>query len=302
MKNKYLILIIIILSFIAVFSSRKKSLPAFFNDDINLNVLDPKTKDITNLKLEEYVVGVVAAEMPASFNEEALKAQAIAARTYAFYKMKNTNQEYDVIADISNQAYITIEEMQELWHENFSLYYGKVKEAVDSTKNLIMTYNNEPIIAYYFAMSNGKTEEASLVFGESKNYLESVDSSWDEKVKNFIVEKEFTKEEFCRSLNLNCENNNININNINRSDTNRVNTIEINNKVYAGTEFRKLLTLRSTDFTIEVTDKVTITTKGYGHGVGMSQYGANEMAKLGHNYEEILKYYYQNIELKTINV
>ena len=204
------------------------------------------------------------------------------------------------MTDVTNQVYITEEQMQEKWGDDFAFYYTKVKEAVADTKNLVMEYDGEVISAYYFAMSNGSTEDVSLVFGEKRDYLVSVDSPWDESVKNFSVTTTFTQEEFCTKLNIDCSS--INIGSINRSATNRVNTIVINNQEFKGTTFRSLLGLRSTDFTISVADNITITTKGYGHGVGMSQYGANEMAKNGSTYEDILKYYYKDVDIVEINV
>ena len=236
--------------------------------------------------------------MPASFEVEALKAQAIAARSYAMNKVNSSKKTYDLVTDVSNQVYITQDEMKEKWQSEYDYYYNKIKDAVLETKGLVMKYNDEIISAYYFAMSNGSTEDVSLVFGESKDYLQSVDSSWDENVKNFTVETNITKEEFCKKLDISC--NDIIINNIKRSETNRVNEITINNKTFKGTEVRSILNLRSTDFNIEINESIKITTKGYGHGVGMSQYGANEMAKNGSTYEEILKHYYNNIEISKI--
>ena len=301
MKNKYLLIVVFVLSVTAILSSRSST--SFLDekeDGTLVNLYNPKTKEINSLDLEEYVLGVVAAEMPASFNEEALKAQAIAARTYAVYKLEHTNKEYDLIADVSNQAYINKDEMREKWQDEFAYYYKKIQNAVESTKSVIMFYKDEPIIAYYFAMSNGSTEDSSLVFGEKNDYLTSVDSLWDKDVRNYEVINTISKTEFCQKLNILCDN--IIIDNINKSGTGRVNTIMINNKIFKGTEVRSLLGLRSTDFEINVKDNIEITTKGYGHGVGMSQYGANEMAKLGYKYDEILKYYYQNVELKPIHV
>ena len=238
--------------------------------------------------------------MPASFDEEALKAQAIAARSYAINKINTSTTSYDVLTDITNQVYITIEQMQEKWGNDFNYYYEKIKNAVDATKGLVMTYDGEVISAYYFSMSNGYTEDVAAVFGGEKDYLVSVEYSWDKNVKNFTVLTTISKKEFCTKLNIEC--NNIVINKIKRSDTNHVETILINNKEFKGTEIRSLLGLRSTDFTIEIDNDIKITTNGYGHGVGMSQYGANEMAKLGYTYDEILKYYYKNIEIEKINV
>ena len=301
MQNKYLIIIIVVLSIIAIVSSPNKEETAYFNDDlVNVTVKDVDSNEETNLDLEEYVVGVVAGEMPASFEIEALKAQAIAARSYALSKIETSTESYDLVTDITNQVYITTEDMQEKWGEDYDFYYDKIKYAVAATKNLVMEYEGDVISAYYFAMSNGATEDVSLVFGESRDYLKSVDSSWDESVKNFSVTTTFTKEEFCSKLSIDCSN--ITIGAIDRSSTNRVNTIVINDKEFKGTTLRTLLGLRSTDFTIDISDDIKITTKGYGHGVGMSQYGANEMAKNGANYEEILNHYYKDIDIVEINV
>lgn len=301
MQNKYLIIIIVVLSIIAIVSSPNKEETAYFNDDlVNVTVKDVDSNEETNLDLEEYVVGVVAGEMPASFEVEALKAQAIAARSYALSKIETSTESYDLVTDITNQVYITTEDMQEKWGEDYDFYYDKIKNAVSATKNLVMEYEGDVISAYYFAMSNGATEDVSLVFGESRDYLKSVDSSWDESVKNFSVTTTFTKEEFCSKLSIDCSN--ITIGAIDRSSTNRVNTIVINDKEFKGTTLRTLLGLRSTDFTIDIADDIKITTKGYGHGVGMSQYGANEMAKNGASYEEILNHYYKDIDIVEINV
>lgn len=299
MKNKYLIIIIIFLSIIAILSSRNNT--TFFNNEKNneVSLYDPVTEKINKIDLEEYVIGVVAAEMPASFHDEALKAQAIAARTYAVYKIKTSNKEYDLIADISNQAYINKKQMQEKWKEDYAYYYEKIMNAVKNTENKIMTYEDEVIISYYFAMSNGNTENVTSVFGEQKDYLVSVESLWDKNVNNFEVNNTITRSDFCNSLEINCDN--IIINNIVKTDSNRIDTITINNKSYKGTEIRSLLNLRSTDFDININEsEIEIITRGYGHGVGMSQYGANEMAKLGYKYDEILKYYYKNIEISNL--
>ena len=301
MQNKYLIIIIVVLSIIAIVSSPNKEETAYFNDDlVNVTVKDVDSNEETNLDLEEYVIGVVAGEMPASFEIEALKAQAIAARSYALSKIETSTESYDLVTDITNQVYITTEDMQEKWGEDYDFYYDKIKNAVAATKNLVMEYEGDVISAYYFAMSNGATEDVSLVFGEARDYLKSVDSSWDESVKNFSVTTTFTKEEFCSKLSIDCSN--ITIGAIDRSSTNRVNTIVINDKEFKGTTLRTLLGLRSTDFTIDISDDIKITTKGYGHGVGMSQYGANEMAKNGASYEEILNHYYKDIDIVEINV
>ncbi len=261
--------------------------------------LQNENGEITNLDLEKYVIGVVAGEMPASFELEALKAQAIASRTYAMYK-KSLNQEYDVLATTADQVYLTLEQMQEKWQNDYEEYYNKIKEAVYQTRNLVLKYNNEIIKSYYFAMSNGYTEEAVNVFNESQDYLVSVESKGEEEISDNVIKTiSMSKTEFCQKLNIECQN--IKITDINYSISGRINNLKINNTQFLGTKLRSLLNLRSTDFQIEVADnEVLITTKGYGHGVGMSQYGANAMAKNGSSYEEILKHYYQNVTINQI--
>ena len=255
-----------------------------------------KNNEVLELNLEDYIVGVVAGEMPASFNSEALKAQAVASRTYAMYKMQESDN-YEMKSTTDDQVYNTIEEMKSKWGSDFDKYYNKIKSAVNDTKGLVMKQDNKIFKSFYFAMSNGYTEDSSAVFGESN--LVSVSSPWDnESLNKFIVETIFSKEEVARLLNINSIDN---IEIISRDKTNRVSTIKVNNKKYTGVEFRMALKLRSTDFTIkEDNGNYIITTKGYGHGVGMSQYGANGMANDNYTYDKILKYYYYNVEITEI--
>jgi len=236
--------------------------------------------------------------MPASFELEALKAQAVAARTYAMYKINNTQGNYDVIDTINDQVYLTKLEMQEKWGSDFQKYYDKIYKAVQTTQDLVLKQNDKIIKAFFFSMSNGYTEDSIAVFKEGN--LESVESKWDnESLNNFKVTTNFTIDTLKDKLSITDDTINLKI--LSRSDTNRVTSIQANNKTYTGIEFRKLLTLRSTDFEIEKTDNgYDITTRGYGHGVGMSQYGANGMAQEGYTYDEILKYYYQETEIKTL--
>ncbi len=304
MNNKYLFIIVIILVVIASVSSSKKRTTSFNNAEEKVKeniIVKIKNKDntVNNIELEQYVIGVVAGEMPASFNDEALKAQAIASRTYAVYKMNTSKGDYDLVTDVSNQVYITNEEMQEKWGSDYNKYLEKVTNVVNDTKDLVMTYNGEVIESFYFAISNGKTENVTSVFNEERDYLKSVESS-DTNVNNFMKTITISRSEFCNKLNINCDN--IIIKDIKYNETGRIDELNINNKVFKGTEIRRLLSLRSTDFKINVSDNISITTKGYGHGVGMSQYGANEMAKNGSSYEEILKHYYQNIDIVKNNV
>ena len=182
------------------------------------------------------------------------------------------------------------------WKEGYNQYYNKLFKAVNDTKGEVVSRNGEILQTYYFSMSNGKTENSQNVF-DVTTFL-SVDSPYENtNLKNFEVEKEFTKEELLRLLNLN----EIEVQDVTKNNTGHVDNIVITNKKFKGTEFRKILNLRSTDFEIKKSgDNYLIKTRGYGHGVGMSQYGANEMAKKGYDYRDIISHYYQNSEMTKI--
>ena len=247
------------------------------------------------IDLEDYVFGVVASEMPALFQEEALKAQAVASRSYAMSKLKGNLIE--ISSSINDQVFSTNYELYDKWKEKYDEYYNKIYNSVISTNNLVISRDNKILKTYYFSMSNGHTENSKTVFKE--DLFESVESPLEVNLKNFINEKEFTKEELMDLFN----SNELIIGDIKLNNTSHVDSIRINNKNYSGIEIRKLLKLRSTDFEIkEDGEKYVFITKGYGHGVGMSQYGANEMAKQGKNYQEILGHYYTNTEIINLNV
>lgn len=266
------------------------------NDSNNRDTIYVSTiinNEKTELSLEDYIVGVVSCEMPASFDIEALKAMSVAARTYALYK-RNKNRTLKTTTD--DQCYIDINTMKNKWKNNFDKYYNKISNAVNDTKGEYMTYNDKAIIAFYFSISNGKTENVENVFSQKLDYLVSVDSSWDKKNSSNEKDIKMKVSDFFKKLSINDEK--INDIKIDRSSTNRINNIKINGKSYKGTKFRSLLNLKSTDIEIKYdNDYVYIHTVGYGHGVGMSQYGANYMAQDGYKYEEILKHYYTGIKI-----
>lgn len=247
--------------------------------------------------LEEYVIGVVAGEMPASFNLEALKAQAVASRTYALYKLSNIKN-YVLSTSISDQVYLNESQMKAKWGSDYNYYYNRIKQAVDATKNQVLKYGDNLAITYYFAISNGYTDNAKTVFNEDKAYLVSVDSSWD-KNYSYISSFSMLKNNFCSRLNISC--NNISITNVVRGDNHYVDEITINGVKFTGRQIFNKLNLKSHDFDLSVNGNyINITTYGFGHGVGMSQYGAQGMSSSGYNYEQILAHYYQNTKLSVI--
>jgi stage II sporulation protein D len=253
---------------------------------------------VETISLEDYVAGVVSAEMPAAFNIEALKAQSVLARTYALKKVDN-NQ---VLSDTtSNQVYKDIQELKAMWGSSFDTYYNKVKNAVLDTKGSYLTYNGSYIEAVYHSTSNGMTEDSLAVWGNSYPYLKSVDSHWDLSASSYLREtsKEFDVLSSIIGIDFNST---TSIEVLSRTSSNRIDKIMIGGKVYTGVEARNLLGLRSTDFDIRFEEgKAVFVTRGYGHGVGMSQYGANGMAKEGYKYDEILSHYYPNTQIKKLS-
>lgn len=257
---------------------------------------------ISEVPFEEYIVGVLAGEMPVSFDLEALKAQAVASRSYVMKQMAyNINNDYDVVDTVSNQVYLDENYLKEAWKDKYTEYINKLKTAVLETNGEYLEYNNEVVEAYFFSTSAGFTENSEEIFNKKLNYLRSVDSSWDSEVSPiFSSNNYFTLKDFCNKLNIICSNK-LNIEVLEKTSTGRTKKIKINGKTFEASKVRELLSLKSTYFTIYQNDSnITINTKGYGHGVGMSQYGALAMAQKGYTYEEILKHYYQGVEIKKI--
>ena len=248
--------------------------------------------DVINISLTEYLVGVVAGEMPASFPIEALKAQAVVARTYT---MKSLQIGRKLTDSTSTQVYKDNNQLRNLWGNDYDRYYQRIYDAVTSTDNICVYYNGDYIDAVYHSTSNGYTEDAVNVWGNRIPYLQTVASTWDQNVSSYL--KIITKEESDIISILGLDNlDEIQI--LERNNSGRVEKVQIGNKIFSGVELRNMLGLRSTDFEIiKDNNIITITTKGYGHGVGMSQYGAKGMAEQGYSYREILNHYYTNVNI-----
>ena len=249
---------------------------------------------VVSLELEDYVTGVVGAEMPALFSSEALKAQAVIARTYAL----KANSMGQVLSDNeSTQSYKDNGELASLWGGNYSSYYSKIKDAVNSTKGVYLTYNGNYIEAVYHSTSNGRTEDSSNVWGNYYPYLVSVESSYDNTNPSFSISKSFSYSDLSSKLGIGV-NSSSEFNILGYTSGGRVSSISIDGNQFSGVSFRSMLGLRSADFDIVKNDDgVVITTRGYGHGVGMSQYGANGMGKAGYSYSDILLHYYPGVSL-----
>ena len=277
------------------------------NDEITFNfssnsvvrVYRESTGVIDIVPIEEYVLGVLAGEMPIEFEIEALKAQAVAARSYVMIQMeRNNKKDYDVVDSTLNQVYLDEKYLIKAWKNSYTDNINKIKTAVLSTKGEYVSYKGKVAETLFFSTSPGRTENSEDVFVSKVAYLRSVDSSWDTISPVFETKKAYTLVNFYDALNLNYSDT-LNIEILDKTQTGRIKKIKINGKVFNGSDISSILGLRSTYFNIEKSDnKVTIINKGYGHGVGMSQYGAQAMAIKGYKYSDILKYYYQGIEIK----
>ncbi len=273
-----------------------------------VKVMNASSKNITEMNLKEYLIGVVAEEVNPAFHEEAIKAQIVAAHTKLEYTKlhKNGNLKDADITDSasSHQGFLTEDEQREKWGENYNAYREKIAKCVDEVLNVIISYENEPINAVFHAISNGQTENASDVWGGNYPYLVSVQSVGDKLSPAYHSKVTVTKEEFMKKLTEKdadlSEKPEKWINKITNTSTGMVSKIVIGGKEFKGTEIRTLFGLKSSTFTVKYEDNnFTFTVCGYGHGVGMSQYGADYMARQGFKYDEILKHYYKNVELKS---
>lgn len=249
---------------------------------------------VINLNMTDYLIGVVSSEMPASFNLEALKAQSVLARTYAL-KAKQTGKK--LTDTVSTQSYIDIDQMKNKWGNSFNIYYNKIKNAVENTNGEYLSYNGNYIEALYHSTNNGKTESSLDVFGNYYPYLISVSSEYDKNASSYLRTINMPLDTISNKLGLSLNNDSV-INILSYTDGGNIKEININENNFSGKKVRELLGLRSADFDISISDNnANITTRGYGHGVVMSQYGANGMANAGYGYKDILSHYYPGTTL-----
>ena len=259
-----------------------------------ITVYRSESSEFHILEFERYLIGVVAAEMPALFELDALRAQAIAARTYAMRILEHD----DYILDTTmHQVFLDDDQLKERWGNDFDIHFATIEEAVTSTYGIVLTYDDELITPMFFAMSSGATENSEDVFGTARPYLRSVVSTGYEDRTDFAVCELFTIDELREAFN----DDSIIADDIlvlRYSEGGNVAEISIGTKTYTGREVREILGLRSAAFSISDSRRgITFTTYGHGHGVGMSQHGANAMALKGYDYVEILQHFYQNVML-----
>ena len=277
-----------------------------------IKLLHKKTGEVEEVNIDDYLCNVVSAEMPADYEEEALKAQAVVARTYTIYKIENKKHDNADICDDSSccQAWISKEDRFARWEESKrESNWNKIQNAVNSTKGEIITYDNKPINAFFHSNSGGTTEIPVNVWGGTGYpYLQVVETAGEEGYAQYASEVELTNDEVLNKLKEKYPDIQIDFSNqedikiLEYTDSNRVKTVKFGNHEISGVEARTIFGLKSTNFEIIKEDgKIKFSVKGYGHGVGMSQTGANTLAKEGKNYKDIINHFYANVEIKDVN-
>ncbi len=279
------------------------SIQTNIDNTAKIKVLKSESNTVEEIAFSDYILGVVAAEMPASYSDEALKAQAVAAYTYALYQ-KNTNadKEYDITdSSATNQRYITLSEAREKWGKNADLYEKKIKNALASVEGEYISYGGKPILALYHAISAGKTESCKSVFGQDLPYLIVRDSIGDLLNSDYTSKVSLSEQEFTAKIKEKVETSGDAsgwISEVKHRPNGYVEDVTICGKTLTGAEIRNIFSLRSANFDVSCSNgEFTFTVRGYGHGVGLSQSGAQYMAQQGGTYKEILLWYYPNCEI-----
>ena len=285
---------------------------AYFNwtETTKIKVYDHRADKLVEMDLEEYIVGVVSAEMPAYYDFEALKAQAVASRTYTLYSMAHggchTHPEADVCTNSSCcQAFSTHERMQNAWKDDYANNYNRIAQAVMETAGEVLVYDGKLCDALYHACSGGQTEDSENVYANALPYLRGVDSPYEDPMRTEDVP--FGEDAAVELITAKYPESGVTVENLREAVTiaetypsGRVKTLRLGKTTITGKQARNLFGLRSTMFTITRSeDGIVFHTKGYGHGVGMSQNGANGMAKHGSDYREILFHYYTGVSIAS---
>jgi stage II sporulation protein D len=291
---------------------RDNNVVAEIEKPLNIAVYLTTEKRVDEVPLEQYIRGVLAAEMPIEFELEALKAQAIAARTYIIKRyvdkdVSNVPVPGAIVTDsVSHQAYLTEEKIKKKWNKSpeQAANLQKLNRAVEETKGLVITYSGQPILASFFSTSNGFTENSEDYWSLELPYLRSVESPGEDKRSpKFRTTEIYSINEVAKKLGVKVSSmkGKLPMKVIERSDGHRIKRIQVGSKVLSGREVREKLGLASTQFTWFIKgNSIAFTTYGSGHGVGMSQWGAEEMAKGGKNAQEILTHYYQGVSIERI--
>ncbi len=272
-----------------------------FRYNTYVRLYDQETETTKEIDLREYIYGVVAGECPMLYHEEAIKAQIVAAKTYTLYRMKaNAGEEYDVTTDPeTSQNYISKEKAYENWGSKAETYDQKLNDLIDEVYDYCIFYKDSPILAVYHAMSAGKTEDCKYVWNTSLDYLKPVLSDGDKLADGYLSEQKVTIAEANGILKAK----GVTAAELSKGETDKTESgnvikITVGEIEITGAEISRLFSLRSNNFDIELGKKnIVFTVRGYGHQVGMSQNGANYLAKQGKSYDEILTHYYSGTEV-----
>lgn len=303
----------------AEFSKESTSVPDKQSDESKnktdtVKVLLKEENKVIEVELKEYLLGVLAAEMPATYHEEALKAQAVTAYTYLLYRRGVQNEKPDATlkgADLSDdssthQGYLTPDAREEKWGDKTKSYEKKLTEAIKAVSDEIITFEGKPIMAAFHAINSGVTNSAKTVWGGEVAYLQSVVSTGDRLSPDCTKTVAIKAEELSQML-ANLEDCELSgeaedwIGEIRTTSSGYVSGIKAGGKEYTGIRFREATGLRSAVFTYEYKNgSFHFTTEGYGHGVGLSQYGADYMARQGSSWEEIIKHYYTGVDIESV--
>ncbi len=307
-----LILMVLLFAIPLILTREKKSVPKkdlLPGSDLPIEVYMCDSDKTVTMDLEDYILGVVAGEMPADFHPEALKAQALAARTYTMLRMKrfggsgcSKHPGAEVCTDSAHcQAY----------RDPATIKKGldKLEEAVYGTAGEVIVYDNKLIDAVFHSTSGGKTENSEEVWSGSVPYLRSVESQYEEHSPKYVTRQEISIDSFIKCIKkldpqvkINSKNINKEIEILERSEGGKITKLRIANKTFKGTDIRIALGLNSTNFSYTVgKDAITFTVSGYGHGIGMSQYGADGMARNGAGYRDIVLHYYRGVDIVNMN-
>lgn len=326
----FLVLLILIIPCFALFGGKLKdnpirkekqpeNIPTLEQEDLEANnfylIKDAKSGEIFRLTPSDYIKGVVAAEMPIDFHSEALKAQAVAAHTYTLLQianeLENPTPELEgayLSTDYQKfQAYVSVEELKEKWGQSFELNYKKLSEAVDPVINEVITYDNAPIAAAFHSVSGGKTESAKNVWGREISYLTPVVSDGDELSPSYESSVTLTEKEVSYALMQSFPDIKFSKDRakwfevLEKTESGTISKIRVGSVTTTGIKLREVFKLKSANFTVEYKNPdFVFDTFGFGHGVGMSQYGADYMARQGASYKEILLHYYKGVSIDEI--
>lgn len=283
---------------------------------VTLSVFDTSSGKTVDMPLEEYVAGVVLSEMPVSFHAEALKAQAVAARTYALEKSKayggdgcSKHPEADVCTSSACcQGYVSESRVREKYEDDAENAIRIAREAVESTAGEAVFFRGHPICAMYHASSGGHTEDAENVYASAVAYLRGVESPGEEAYGQYSAQTTVSRDDLVNAFkgdeSVQLSDNlplSEQVEVLSRSATGRATRVRVGLCAMTGSAFRRKLGLKSANFTMEFSkDAIVFSTLGYGHGVGMSQTGADAMARRGADYREILNWYYTGVEIRNI--